>query len=207
MARPSSKDPLDKFRWGVQIDGFTRLGFTTCDVPSYQIQTKAYPEGGQHLAPLQIVDSISYKPVTLTRGVTSNMDFDGWARQPFELVNGKTTIVETQVTHPGGSIPELGLELPAQTTTNLNDFPVDYRKTVTITHLDRKGNKVKTYTLYKAFVIEYEPASEFSSDADDTLSIEKLVLGYESFEVTSTAQDSNPFDVRDIAKRLTGRLF
>lgn len=207
MARPASKDPLDRFRWAVEIDGFTRMGFTSCDVPSFQIQTKSYAEGGQHLAPKQLVDTISYKPVALTRGVTTNMDFDGWARQFTELVNGKTTIIESQVTHPGGSIPELGLTLPSQTTSNLNDFPVDYRKTVRITHLNRKGDKVKTYILYNAFPIEYEPASEFSSDADDTLSMEKLVLAYESFEVISSNIDSNPFDVRDIAKRLTGRLF
>ncbi len=190
MARPASKDPLDKFRWAVEIDGFTRMGFASCDVPSLQIQTKAYPEGGQHLAPKQIVDSVAYKPVTLTRGVTSNVDFDGWARQFIELVRG--------------SIDKVGI---LGAFNNNNNKSTDYRRDVKIHHLNRKGQKVKTYTLYKAFPTEYVPASEFSSDGDDMLSMEKLVLTYESFDVVSTSTDSNPFDVRDVAKRLTGRLF
>lgn len=206
MARPSANDPLDRFRWGVQIDGFTRLGFSACDVPSYQIQTKTYPEGGQHLAPLQIVDSITYKPVTLTRGVTADKSFDGWARQFIELVNGKTTTVVTQINHPGGSIPELGINLGGPQTQDVaNDYPVGYRRTVVITHQNRVGQPVKVYTLYNAFPIQYEPASTFSADGDDVLSMEKLVLAYESFDVKSISEDSNPFDVRDIIKRLTSR--
>lgn len=216
MARPSSKDPLDRFRWAVEIEGFTRSGFTACDVPSYQIQTKSYPEGGQHLAPLQIVDTISYKPVTLTRGVSKDLDFDGWAKQAIELVNGKTEVIETKqeqlvfqnpVEIPlelgGGVVPGQFSKEPAE----YADFPVAYRRTVVITHLNRKGDKVKIYTLYNAFPIEYEPASSFASDGDDVLSMEKLVLAYESFDVKSISKDTNPFDVRDITKRLINRSF
>lgn len=184
MARPASKDPLDKFRWAVEIDGFTRAGFAQVDVPSYSITSKSYAEGGNHLFPKQIVDSISYKPVSLVRGVTADMSFDGWARQALELPKGK--IVNTA----SGTI----------------NAAADYRRTVTLHHLNRKGEIVKSYILYKAFPIEYEPASTFASDGDDVLSMEKLVLTYESFEVKSKQQDSNPFDLRDVAKRLIRRF-
>lgn len=202
MARPSSKDPLDKFRWAVSIDGFTRLGFTQCDVPSMTIQTKKYPEGGAHLTPRQIVDSIEYKPVALVRGVTSDTSFDAWAKQFMEVVKGKIE----QADRPAISIPtELGGgAVPAQ-----KDIyaPLAYRRDVKIYHLNREGQVVKTYTLINAFPIEYEPASSFTSDGDDMLSMEKLVLAYESFTVESNETNNNPFDVRDVGKRLIRRLF
>jgi phage tail-like protein len=186
MARPSSKDPLDKFRWGVNIEGFTRLGFSACETPSVAINTQSYPEGGSHLYPKKIIDSIEYKPVTLMRGVSSDLNFHEWVIQFEELIRGRRN--------------------------NSSGFPPgSYRKTVVIDHLDRAGRIVKTYTLYNAFPIEYKPASDFSSDADDTISMEKLVLAYESFDVvrgpTGSGKESNPFDIRDIIKRSTNRLF
>lgn len=178
MARPSSRDPLDRFSWALSIDGFTRLGFTACDVPGYSLQTKAYPEGGQHMAPRQIIDGITYKPVTLQRGVTYDMSFHAWASQSLQLARGVDN----------------------------GKSPIEYRKDVKIYHLNRQGQIVKTYTLVNAFVSEYEVASSFASDGDDVLSMEKLVLTYESFTVESTAKDSNPNDVRDIVKRLINRF-
>lgn len=179
MARPSSKDPLDKFRWSITIDGFTRLGFASCDVPGYSVQTKPYPEGGQHLFPKQIVDSVTFKPVTLTRGVTADLSFHSWATQALIIARG--------VTSDGKS-------------------PLEARRNVTIKHLNRKGETVKAYTLINAMPIEYEVASGFSSDADDMLSMEKLVLTYESFTVDSAERDSNPLDPRDIIKRMIRRI-
>ena len=51
MARISTKDPLDKFRWSVEIEGFDRLGFASCETPSMTISTNKYHEGGNHLFP------------------------------------------------------------------------------------------------------------------------------------------------------------
>lgn len=180
MARPSSKDPLDRFRWSLTVDdgSFTRLGFASCDTPSYTIQTKSYPEGGQHLFPKQIVDSISFKPITLTRGVSPSLDFHEWAIQAIQLAQGL-------------SFDKKG--------------PISYRKTLILKHMNRRGEVVKVYTLINAFPIEYEVASSFSSDGDDTLSMEKLTLAYESFTVDSKERDSNPLNPRDAIKRLISR--
>lgn len=195
MARPSSKDPLDKFRWTVSIlsggsESFTRLGFTSVETPEVSINVKSYPEGGAHLFPKQIVDSIQYKPVTLLRGVTSDTNFREWAVQYIELVQGR---IETD---RFGSAIQGNPKVPS-----------DYRRDVVIEHKDRAGRTVKTYFLRAAFPIEYKPASNFSADADDMLSMEKLVLAYESFEVITTGQDTNPFSIKDITKRLLRRAF
>jgi phage tail-like protein len=185
MARPSSKDPLDKFRWSVTIDDFTRLGFASCETPSVSINTQSYAEGGSHLFPRKIIDSVEYRPVTLQRGVTSDLNFHQWAIMYLELVRGKR---DNDSGFPPGS----------------------YRKTVQIDHMDRAGRVAKRYILYNAFPIEYKPASDFAADADDTMSMEKLVLAYESFEVIRDPNGSgstNPFDIRDVVKRGINRLF
>ncbi len=177
MARPANRDPLDRFRWAISIEGFGRLGFTSCEVPSYNIQTKSYPEAGQHLFPKQIVDSITYKPVSFERGVTVNMDFNSWAKLALETSLGKVN----------------------------GKAPIEYRKTVKIEHMNRRGEVIKVYTLINAFPIEYQPASTFSSDGDDVLSIERLVLTYEGFTVEDKNKNSNPVDVVDIVKRMINR--
>lgn len=189
MARISTKDPLDRFRWAIEIDGFTRMGFASCETPSVSINAQQYPEGGGHLTPRRIIDSVEYKPVTLQRGVTSDANFHVWAAQYMELVRGYRL-----VSKPNGSQTK---------DTNVTG----YRRDVRILHLDRAGRTIKTYVLKNAFPIEYKPASDFDASADDMLSMEKLVLAYESFEViNSNAAEPSPFDPSDILKRVIKRL-
>lgn len=224
MARPSSKDPLDRFRWSISIEGFTRMGFTSCDVPSYAITTKKYAEGGAHLFPRQIVDSIEYRPVTLARGVTADTSFNDWAMQFIEVIQAETvkstqnTLSETKALEippefgvpgfSGGNFTVPGFNVTTfETSETFEGTPAqEYRRDVTINHLNRSGQIVKTYRLYNAFPVEYVPASSFSADGDDVLSMEKLTLVYESFDVVSNNKDSNPFDVRGAFKRLVKRF-
>jgi phage tail-like protein len=197
MARPSSKDPLDKFRWSVEIDGFDRLGFASCETPSVALNINKYAEGGNHLFPKNIVDSVEYRPVTLQRGVTSDLNFDKWITDYFDFIRGKTQKV---------NVPSLAGGFNTEDPNLVEVVPSpEYRKTVIIKHLDRAGRAVKVYTLYNAFPIEYKPASDFSADTDDTLSMEKLVLTYESFTVESITPDTNPLNPSDVFKRLIRR--
>jgi phage tail-like protein len=192
MARPSNVDVLDKFRWSVNIEGFQRLGFASCGVPSITYNTNAYPEGGAHLHPRQIIDSVEYSPVTLMRGVTYDQSFYDWVRQAIELHRGSASSTSA-TTRETTQVDTFDIE---------RDTPLEYRRDVEINHLDRSGRIVKTYLLINAIPVEFTPASEFVSDADDVLSMEKLVLKYEGFEVISNKLDTNPTDIRDIAKRL-----
>lgn len=184
MARISTKDPLDKFRWAIRIDGFTRMGFTNCEVPSVSINVQSYPEGGAHLTPRKIIDSVEYKPVTLQRGVGRDSNFHEWASSFIKYIQGAE-----DNNNPGG------------------DPITNYRKEIRIDHLDRAGRVIKTYVLHNAFPIEYKPASDFDSGADDGMSMEKLVLTYESFEViNNNAAKPSPFDPSDILKRVIKRF-
>jgi len=213
MARPIQKDPLDRFRWIVQIDGFTRVGFTSCSVPGITYNTRAYAEGGAHLFPKQIIDSVNYKPVILTRGVTSDQSFNDWIKQIPELVTAipadpeikqaNETIVKANNLRAANNTLDRTLD-PIR---NGDKAPLEYRRDVIIRHKNRAGATVKIYTLHNAIPVEYIPASDFASDGDDVLSMERLVLHYESFTVTSEKQDNNPNDVTGIFKRATRKLF
>lgn len=198
MARISTKDVLDRFRFIIEIDGFKRMGFTSCETPSVSINTQSYAEGGAHLTPRKIIDSVEYKPITLQRGVTSDANFHSWAMQYMELVKGLRVKLDGE---------DMKIEESEEPGRENATRVSSYRREVRILHLDRAGRTIKTYILYNAFPIEYKPASDFDASADDGLSMEKLVLTYESFAVINTnAAEPSLFDPSDIMKRIIKRF-
>jgi phage tail-like protein len=92
MARSSLRDPLDKFRWAVQIAGFTKLGFETTTAPGYKLTTNKYAEGGSHLNPRSIIDGAEFKPVVLSVGVTTDTSFAKWASGPFYILQNNAAL-------------------------------------------------------------------------------------------------------------------
>ena len=196
MARATTKDPLDRFRFIVNIDGFTHSGFTACTAPSYSLTVKDYPEGGNHLQPKKIVEGVSYKNVTLSRGVTGDTSFNKWATGFIDLVQHEAgTKNSLDFSSIVGAVGGDGLVVPtykggiAGTGKGLSiqplpgGLPFSYRRTVKIQHMNSQGVAICTYILYGAFPVEYTPASDFDASSDDMMSIESLVLAYESFEV------------------------
>lgn len=180
MARSGLRDPLDKFRWTVSIDGFSKLGFSSCGTPDMSITARDYAEGGNHLQPKKIIDSVTYRPVTLARGVTNDTSFNKWATGFIDIVQnsqgaGNSTNVFTAVSDNG-----------ARAVNNSSQSNGNFRKTVKIEHVNRAGQVEVVYYLYNAFPIEYKPASDFDASADDGVSIESITLAYESFEVKYT---------------------
>lgn len=179
MARSSAKDPLDKFRWSIDIDGFDRMGFTNVETPSYKVNTKEYREGGDHLHPKVIIDSIEYTPIILLRGVTSEEAFINWARSSLNIVDASENSKEQKKYDT-------------------------YRKNIIIHHHDRAGRIIRSYFVHNAIPIEYKPASDFAADGDDGISLEKLVLAYESFTVVRSGDTgSGKLSILDTIKKLT----
>jgi phage tail-like protein len=160
MARSSDFDPLMKFAFRVYVltpQGATwvRGGFTSCSAPGLTISYQSYPEGGRHLNPLKIHDSVAYKPITVARGVIDRKnvdDFGKWVNDFFEAVNNP-----------------LGLN------------GVDYRNNIVIEHLNRAGSVVKRYYLQNCVPTAYTPADDFTS-TDSEVSVESLTFEYEGFE-------------------------
>lgn len=190
MARSELRDPLDKYRWILSVDNFTRAGFTSCATPSFRITTHSYKEGGAHMSPRQIMDSIEFPTVTFTRGVTNDTSFNKWATGLFDLiqnnqgVNISTDLEETFGFEAPGIVQNLGLVGPAPVSTN--DPGKQYRRRVQIKHVNRVGQTVVEYVLHGAWPVEYKPASDFNAEDDDGFSIESITLAYDSFDVRYT---------------------
>jgi hypothetical protein len=204
MARSSLRDPLDKFRWTVSISGFSKLGFHETSAPGYNITARSYKEGGAHLTPRQIIDTVDFKPVVLSRGVTNDTSFNRWATSFIDLVTNNasaqgsqgvlSSLVSGKVPSPS-SIAENALNNGARPVPSFvrskdtldlfsgGEPNLNYRKDVKIEHVNRTGQVEVVYMLYGAFPIEYSPSSDFSAMSDDGVSIESITLAYESFEV------------------------
>lgn len=193
MARSGVADILDKYRWTVDIPGFTRMGFLQCGVPRSNITPREYAEGGAHLNPKQIVDRINYIPVTLLRGVTNDTSFSKWASAFIDVVQNEAALKSASASTKVSAILEKaatdfasGGASVVPSTTATDSFPFNYRRTVKIEHCNRAGQVEVVYTLYNAYPIAYQPASDFDAMGDDAVSVETLVLGYEGFDVKYT---------------------
>lgn len=179
MARSGASDPFDRYRWTVSIEGFTRAGFASCSTPEYSVGVKKYAEGGAHLTPRKIVDSVEYKPVILARGVTNDTSFNRWATGMFDLISNNKTVSPDPLTllavadNFANPVPSYGSD----------KYPFTYRRDVKIEHVDRAGNVQVIYYLYNAFPSGYKPASDFDAKADGEVSLETLTLEYEGFEI------------------------
>jgi phage tail-like protein len=189
MARSSARDPLDKYRWEVQIEGFSKVGFTQSGVPKYSITTREYAEGGAHLNPKSIIDKVSYAPITLSRGVTGDTSFAKWASGAWDLVQNNARFRKAALDDPKSFtdiaeqvITTVMEALATDAIPSSTKYPFSYRRTVTINHVNRTGQTIATYVLFNAYPIAYQPASDFDALADDGLSIETLTLAYEGFE-------------------------
>jgi len=161
------------------------MGFQETSVPGYSITTKKYAEGGAHLTPRKIINSVETKTVKLSRGVTNDTSFNRWANGFIDKVTNNHSFADSG---------EVLTSSPILTAANNNGAKpirsmistgesIKYRRDVKIEHVNRVGQVEVVYMLYNAFPIEYSPASDFDSTADDGVSIESITLEYESFEV------------------------
>jgi len=161
------------------------MGFQETSVPGYNITTKKYTEGGAHLTPRKIINSVETKTVKLSRGVTNDTSFNRWANGFIDKVTNSAAFFGTSdvdTSHPLLTAAANNFAKPIKSTVTTGES-TRYRRDVKIEHVNRVGQVEVVYMLYNAFPIEYSPASDFDSTADDGVSIESITLEYESFEV------------------------
>lgn len=189
MARSGVRDPLDKFRWTVDIPGFSKLGFNQCGTPKYVITPREYVEAGSHLNPKVIIDRVQFAPITLSMGVTNDTSFAKWASSPWDLVQNNVALKSSDtsgVTGFVGSVVSNISDNGASPVPSDSDYPYNYRRKVKIEHVNRAGQVEVIYILYNAIPIAYQPASDFDATDDGGVSIQTLTLAYEGFEVRYT---------------------
>ena len=198
MARTSSADPIEKFRFIVTIfqpskafvavngtstltpsssnrgSALGRAGFKEATLPEVKVATVKYRENIDGLASRKIAGLAEYTPVTFRRGVMSETSL-------FDLFTDTDNEASTLNTFNSALAGDFGA-ISFQNTR--------YRKDILISVTDRSGNFIKHWYLSNAFVIGYKGGNDLDASIDDKL-IEEIIFDYEFFlETTAPTIDA-----------------
>lgn len=200
MARSSTKDPVEKFRFKVSVLSvdasltgavetiaafsapnndlkklaiLSRAGFSEVQLPKVNITEISYRENIDNQRFSKIPGLVKYDPVTLRRGVTRSRDFYDWYR----LVNE-----ELALTSVAQELNQDAKYTPVQSE--------NFRKDMIIEVMDRSGQTVKAWYLFNCWPISYKPGNDLSASSEEKL-IEELTLTYEYFLETEVKQGEN----------------
>ncbi len=191
MARSSSDDPVEKFRFRVTVISidlsvtgaletiaglsgggtafkdklaiFSRAGFSSIGLPKANVGEMTYRENIDNLRSIKTPGLVKFDPITLSRGTTANRDMYDWYR----LVNEEIALLSV-----AGELARDTVFSPAQSD--------NFRKDVIIEVLDRQGNPTKAWYLFNAWPSVYNPGNDLNAASEEKL-IENLTLTYEYF--------------------------
>jgi len=191
MARTSSIDPVEKFRFRLTVISIdlsilgaldtasgllrnasgknnpfgviTRAGFSEIQLPKVTVNEMSYRENIDNQRFSKGPGLAKYEPITLFRGVTENRDMYDWYR----LVNDEVALLA--VAQELSRDSKIG---PVQSE--------NFRKDIIIEVLDREGNPVKAWYLFNAWPSGYKGGNDLNASSEEKL-VEELTLTYEFF--------------------------
>ena len=79
-------DPLENFRFRVEIDGIQQAGFTECSGLGSHIDVVEYREGGEPSSTRKFPLRVTYPDIVLKWGVTASRDLYDWH---LAVINGQ----------------------------------------------------------------------------------------------------------------------
>jgi phage tail-like protein len=154
MARmnPSTNrfDPYRTFRFKVKWDNQYVAGLNKMGALRRTTEMVEFREAGENITSRKLPGKTTYQAVTLEAGVTYDTAFEDWAN----LVN----------------------DFASHSITNLGEF----RKNVILDVFNEAGQKVLSYTLYRAWVSEYQALPDLDAGAN-AVAITTIKLEYEWF--------------------------
>lgn len=172
MARSAEHDPIDNFRFSVEILGsdgqsaLSRAGFASCTLPSEATGEITYREGQFRDSMEKSAGMTVYNNITLSRGMTTDQDFYSW--------------VEQHKKHASNIRGSDGA-FTANDTRPTDDADNNYRRTIRITILNRDSSPAKQYTLYNAQVASFQPGDTLDATSEAKI-MSSLELRYEGYE-------------------------
>lgn len=183
MARSSSVEPLEKFRFlvsfsntsGSEATELDRAGFFEVQMPKRNTNKVQYREGNDPDIFMLSAGLSSMEDITLSRGqIASNAGTNMLYRWM------------SAVHKPNATITAAGAK--GKDTTRTPDIAAyEYRKDVTISVLDRSGTVARKYVLLNAFPINFVPGSDLNAGEDGDKMIESITIAYEDFVEVAAA--------------------
>ena len=155
-----------RFKFLVQIDGFTSAAFQSASGLKYNVAKIEYWEGGSLIA-YKEPGRVSFDDLSLERGVSYDLDFYNWLKEVVDLVKY-------------AKIPKGGR--------GGGTVSPKYKKHLMCKQLERDNKTVITYDVRSAFPIDLTPG-DFDNTSDE-VSVEAVTLTYDYFtrENRSTSQ-------------------
>lgn len=178
MARLSSADPLEKFRFrvdilmsageaGVSTPVSMRAGFKEVQMPKRSTNKILYRDSLSPEIHMISPGLSNTEDITLSRGLIADESggFYAWASQ----------------SHKGGPT-DAAFSNPLLTAPEQLDYKNTMRKDLTISMLNRQGVVARAWRVYNAFVVNFVPASDLNASEDSEKSVETITVAYEDFE-------------------------
>lgn len=134
-----ARDPFRNFKYEVEIDGFTHMGFSQVSGLERSTEQIEYREGGENETPRKLPGRTTYGDITLERGMGTFDDFNEWSNEIFNLdaIDGQQ----------GGE---------------------DFRRDVVIYLKNKAGERVKKWTVFNAWPTE-KTVGELDAAGNDVL--------------------------------------
>jgi phage tail-like protein len=156
-AKTARVDPYKNFRFRVRYSDRTDPILGVSKVSGFKRSTEVikHRDGGSPGTSHKLPGRTEYDPITLERGVTADPEFEKWANKVWSFRNSSG---------------------PNPLETSLKDF----RRDITIDVYDESGQKVLSYQVFNCWVSEYQPVSDFDSNAN-AVSVQHIKLENEGW--------------------------
>jgi phage tail-like protein len=154
--RTSQFDPFRKFKFRIKIGNQVVAALTKCSALTVSVESKEFRSGDMDSFKQKLPGLVSFEPITLEQGVTSDKTFEAWATAMANYLGNKGA--DSQKT------------------------PEDFRKELDIEIYNLNNQKVKAYRIYQCWVSKYTAVPDLDAASGDVM-IQTLVLENEGIQV------------------------
>ena len=147
-------DPYKNFKFRVKWDGRYVAGISKVSTLKRTTEVVKHRTGGDPSSSRKSPGRTEYEPITLSRGVTHDSDFERWANKVWNYASGRDNEV------------------------SLADFRKDF---LTIEVYNEAGQLAIAYKVYRCWVSEFEALPELDANAN-AVAIQTLKLENEGWE-------------------------
>lgn len=146
-------DPYKNFKFRVKWDGRYVAGVSKVSALKRTTEVVEHRDGADPSTARRSPGRSKYEAITLTRGVTHDVEFEQWANKVWNLGSG------------------LGSEVSLK----------DFRKDMILELYNEAGQLVIAYKVFRAWVSEYQSLPELDANAN-AVAIQTLKLEHEGWE-------------------------
>jgi phage tail-like protein len=146
-------DPYKNYRFRVKWDGRYVAGVSKVSALKRTTAVVEHRDGGNPTTSSKSPGLTKYEPITLERGVTHDPEFEAWAAKVYQIGAGLGA----------------GISL------------ADFRKNVILDFYNEAGQLAISYTIYRAWVSEYQALPDLDANANAT-AIQHIKLENEGWD-------------------------